>query len=265
MKRSALFLGSLLVLLGVVLLGITMGVVDHRVWRYFWPLVLVLVGVWFLLGPYLSKGSLETVERSIPMMGDTEAEIQFNYGAGQLKVTAGAKPQELLGGIFTGGITEELHRTDGKVFLKVNAPTDMIFPGAWASGSKGINWDVNLTNEIPLKLHFHTGACDARLNLSDLKVIDLTLETGASSTDIQLPQNAGFTKVKIESGAAEVKLHVPQGVAALIRESSGLSGINVDTARFIQNGHTYQSADYNTAVNKVEISYEGGVGSVVIN
>lgn len=264
MKRSALFLGSLLVLLGVVLLGITMGVVDHRVWRYFWPLVLVLVGVWFLLGPYLSKGSLETVERSIPMMGDTQGEIEFNYGAGRLNVVPGSKPQELFGGVFSGGITEELHRNDGKVFLKVNTPTDMIFPGAWGSG-KGINWDVHLIREIPLKLVFHTGACEARLNLGDLKVTDLTVETGASSTDVQLPQNAGFTRVKISSGAAEVKLHVPQGVAAMIRESSGLSGIKVDTTRFLQNGHTYQSADYDTAANKVEISYEGGVGSVEIN
>ena len=62
-----------------------------------------------------------------------------------------------------------------------------------------------------------------------------------------------------------MKLHVPQGVAASISESSGLSGIKVDTSRFMQNGHTYQSADFSTAANKVEIYYEGGVGSVEIN
>jgi hypothetical protein len=113
MKRSALFFGTAIILLGIVLLGINLGVVDHRVWRYFWPLVLVLLGVWFLMGPYLSKGSLESVERSIPMVNDTEAEIQFNYGAGRLMIGPGAKPQELLSGSFTGGITEELHRNYG--------------------------------------------------------------------------------------------------------------------------------------------------------
>jgi hypothetical protein len=265
MKRSALFFGTMIVLLGVVLLGINLGVVDHRIWRYFWPLVLVLLGVWFLLGPYLSKGTLESVERSVPMMNDTEAEIHFNYGAGRMVIGSGAKPQELLSGSFTGGITEELHRNNGKAFLKINTPTDFIFPGVWPAGQHGLNWNVNLTNEIPLQLHIHSGACEARLDLTDLKVTDLNIETGASSTDVTLPQNAGFTRVVVKSGAAEVKLHVPQGVAAFIRESSGLSGINVDTNRFPQSGHTYQSADYSTAENKVEIFYEGGVGSVDIN
>lgn len=265
MKRSALFFGTMIVLLGVVLLGINLGVVDHRIWRYFWPLVLVLLGVWFLLGPYLSKGTLESVERSVPMMNDTEAEIHFNYGAGRMVISSGAKPQELLSGSFTGGITEELHRNNGKAFLKINTPTDFIFPGVWPAGQHGLNWNINLTNEIPLQLHIHSGACEARLDLTDLKVTELNIETGASSTDVTLPQNAGFTRVVVKSGAAEVKLHVPQGVAAFIRESSGLSGINVDTNRFPQSGHTYQSADYSTAENKVEIFYEGGVGSVDIN
>jgi hypothetical protein len=265
MKRSALFFGSILVLLGVMLLAINMGFVDQTIWRFFWPLVLVLLGVWFLLGPYLWKGNLEVVERSIPMMGDTEAQITLDYGAGRLNVGPSAKPQELLGGTFTGGITEELHRNGGVTSLKINPPTDTMNPGTWVYGRQGINWDVNLTKDIPLKLHFHTGACEAKLNLTDLKVVELSIETGASSTEVNLPQAAGYTRVLVKSGAAEVKLHIPQGVAAMIRETSGLSGIQVDTSRFIQNGHTYQSADYDAAVNKVEISYEGGVGSVNID
>ncbi len=264
MKRSVLFLGSLLVLLGVVLLAINLGVVDHRIWRYFWPLALILVGAWFLLGPKFSKTALEVVERSIPMHNDTSAEIEFNYGAGLLTVGGGTQPGELLKGSFTGGVTEEIHR-NGTTRLKVNAPTDFIFPEHWVRGQQGIRWDVSLTDEIPLQLRFHTGACEAHLNFNDLKVTDLVLETGASSTDIVLPAKAGFTRVKVESGVAHVKLHVPQGVAASIKESSGLSGIKVDTTRFIQDGHTYQSADYATAANKVEILYEGGVGSVEIN
>lgn len=264
MRRSALFFGSLIVLLGVVLLGINLGVVTSHVWRYFWPLVLVLLGVWFILGPYIWKGSTETVQRSIPLSGDSSAEITVNYGAGRMNVGPSTDAQELLGGSFAGGLSEDLQHVNGKAVLKVNPPAD-IFPGTWIYGNKGFEWDVRLNKDIPLQLHFHTGACETHLNLLDLKVSELTLETGASSTDIQLPAAAGFTRVTVKSGAAEVKLRVPQGVAASISESSGLSGIDVDTTRFVQNGRTYQSADYATAANKVEIFYEGGVGSVSIH
>ena len=264
MKRTTVFFGAIIVLLGVVLLGINLGVVTGSVWRYFWPLVIVILGVWFLLGPTLWKGNLESVERSIPMAGDSQAEITFNYGAGQLTVGPGAKIQELLNGNFYGGVTEELHRNDGNALLTLNTPADVIFPGAWGAGGHGLAWNVRLTNEIPLKLHFHTGACEARFDLTDLKVSELVIETGASSTEVKLPASAGFTRVVVKSGAADVKLRVPQGVAASIRESSGLSGINVDTSRFVQNGHSYESADYASAVNKIEITYEGGVGSVDI-
>jgi hypothetical protein len=264
MRRSALFFGTIIILLGAVLLAINLGVVTSRIWSFFWPLVLVLLGVWFIMGPYLWKGKVETVERSIPMANDSAAEIHFNYGAGVLDVNSSSRPQELVGGTFVGGLTEEVNRSGDKVAVKLNTPTDMIFPGNWAYGHQGINWNVGLTRDIPLKLYFHTGACEAKLNLTELRVTDLTVETGASSTTILLPQNAGFTRVVVKSGAAEVKIKVPEGVSASIRESSGLSGINVDTSRFIQNGHSYQSADFATAVNKVEISYEGGVGSVDI-
>ncbi len=264
MRKSALFFGTLIVLLGVILLGINLGFVTHSVWRYFWPLVLVLLGVWFILGPYLWKGNMETVERSIPLVNDTSAEIRFDYGAGQLVVGPSASTTDLLRGTFVGGLHEDIYRSGGKVTAKLNPPTEMIFPGNWIYGRQTINWKVELNRDLPLQLRFHTGACEAKLDLADLKVTDLVIETGASSTEVHLPKNAGFTRVKVTSGAAEVKLFVPQGVSASIRDSSGLSGISVDTTRFVQNGRTYQSADYGTAANKVEISYEGGVGSVEI-
>lgn len=265
MRRSALFFGTLIVLLGVILLGINLGFVTNAVWRYFWPLVLVLLGVWFILGPYLWKGNMETVERSIALANDTSAEIQFDYGAGQLVVGSSASATDLLHGTFVGGLKEDVYRSGGKVTAKLNPPTDMIFPGNWVYGRQAINWNVELNRELPLTLRFHTGACDAKLDLTDLRVTELVIETGASATEVRLPKNAGYTRVKITSGAADAKLYVPQGVAASIRDSSGLSGISVDTTRFIQNGRTYQSADYSTAANKVDISYEGGVGSVSIN
>jgi hypothetical protein len=61
-----------------------------------------------------------------------------------------------------------------------------------------------------------------------------------------------------------VVVRVPSGVAARIRASGGLADIRVDRDRFPRAGGVYQSADYDTAANKVDIDVEAGVGSVNI-
>ena len=113
---------------------------------------------------------------------------------------------------------------------------------------------MGLTREVPLSLRLDVGAAKSTLDLSDLKITDLVLKTGASDTVIRLPKSAGMTSVKVESGAASVKLKVPDGVAARIRSTMGLGSSNIDQRRFPRNGDYYQSPDYDSAVNKGDCS-----------
>ena len=96
-----------------------------------------------------------------------------------------------------------------------------------------------------------SGASSSTLDLTDLKVVDLDIDTGASSTEVNLPANAGNTRVDIDSGASSQSLHIPTGVAARIRVKSGIASVNVDSNRFPSlEGGLYQSADYATAANR---------------
>ena len=141
--------------------------------------------------------------------------------------------------------------------------TDMFFPGNWIGG-KGLEWNFGMSDEIPLDLVFEIGAVDARLDLSSLKVRNLALETGASSTRIMLPKAAGMTHMKVEAGAASVEIEVPDGVEARIDADAGLASLDVDQARFPKTNGIYQSAAYDTAENKVDIRIETGVSSIEI-
>ena len=71
--------------------------------------------------------------------------------------------------------------------------------------------------------------------------------------------------MKVESGVASVKITIPQGVGASIKVESGLAGINIDSTRFTRDGDNYRSADYATAVNKIDLDVETGVGSVDVH
>ena len=139
------------------------------------------------------------------------------------------------------------------------------FASPWMWRSRGtLDWTVRLSEQVPLSLDLEGGASDTRLDLSDLHVTDLRVQTGASSSEITLPASAGHTKAAISSGAASVRVRVPEGVAARVQVSGGMADIQVDKNRFPRVGDVYQSEDYATAENKVDIDVETGVGSISV-
>ena len=263
MRRSSLFWGLVIVLIGLVLLFNNL-FPGFNVHLYLWPGLLILLGIWFLLGPVWRRGKVEMEAVSIPLADIQSAELRFQHGAGRMTLSAGNRPGVLLEGEFAGGLKVEQER-DGsaaRLRLRSNVLSDgVIIPGFAPEG--GLVWNVGLTRDIPLQLRFETGACETRLDLSDLVVTDVRLQTGASRTEMTLPVKAGLTHVKIESGMAGVVISVPEGVAARIKVSSGMAGINISN-RFPMLGGTYSSADYDTAANKAEITIDTGMGSVEI-
>lgn len=130
--------------------------------------------------------------------------------------------------------------------------------------SQGLTWDINFNPDIPLKLDLRTGASENILDLSGLKVTDFRLDTGASSTNITFPANAGQTYARIHTGAAGLKIRIPDGVAAHIEVKSGMAGININPTRFPHSASGYESPDYAASTNRADIHIETGVGSVDI-
>jgi hypothetical protein len=138
-----------------------------------------------------------------------------------------------------------------------------VTPFNWGPG-RSLDWSLKLNAGVLLALELETGASSTEVDLTDLRVTEFTLETGASSTSVTLPAHAGMTRVKIESGAASVSVRVPGGVAARIRTQAGLASVAIDPARFPRSGNISQSPGYDAAANKVDIDIETGVGSVAI-
>lgn len=266
MRRWSFVVGIILVLIGIsAILQALFGIG----W-VFWPLILIGAGFWLISG--FSWGGARhgaPEQASVPLDGAREASVTVRHGAGRLLIGGGlaAANNLLLAGTFGGGL-EASRRRDGDrlsvdMRVKDRDVSHYIFP--WTRGWAGLlDWDFTLATGVPLSLRLETGASESRLSLTDLQVRELGIKTGASSTTVDLPASAGFTRVLVESGAAAVRLRVPPGVSASIQVRSALAGIHVDRSRFPQAGGGYRSADYDQAANKVEILVETGVGSVDI-
>lgn len=267
MRQQPLFWGGLLILVGILLL--IGNVFDINVWGLLWPSLIILVGIWILWG--VSRGrrpsDLETEQLTIPLEDASRARLKLSHGAGRVEVQAGAAAGELLNGSFAGGIEHTKRREEDLLAVRLRVPPQsfpyIFFPWSW--GQAGYHWQINLTRQVPLELDLNTGAAEVHLDLSELQVNELRLQTGVSSNRITLPARAGHTRVRIEGGVGSVSIQVPDGVAAQIRAQGGLSSINVDRSRFPKTGsNTYCSPDYDTAEHRVEIRADTGLGSISI-
>jgi hypothetical protein len=268
MRRNSIFWAGLLILLGLVLLLGNLGVFDSlgvNVWMVFWPLVLIAVGIWFLWGTTRPRGEVRTEQVTIPLSGATRARVRVQHGAGRLHIGGGTEADVLAAGSFGGGLDYRT-RQDGDMLdvdMRIREQ-NLAWAGPWNWHQGLLDWSFNLNQAIPLDLSLETGANETVIDMKDLRVTSLTLKTGASSTDVALPANAGLTQAKVQAGAASVVLRVPTGVAARIYVSSGLAGIEVDGRRFPRVGDHYESPDYGTATNRVNLDIEAGVGSVTV-
>jgi hypothetical protein len=265
-RRGSIFWGGLLVLAGILLLLQNLGIITGNIWGIIWPLILIFFGVQFLFSVTGRGGHMESQKLALPVSGVSQAAVQFNHGAGYLRVDSSVEPGMLLSGTFEGGVecSQVNQGLTNRIDLRPGRQYFWDFP--WSFGyHHGFSWTVGLNPDIPLMLEIKTGASETQLDLTHLKVTDLRMETGASSTTVRMPEAAGFTQAHVQSGVASVDIRIPAQVAARIEVKSGLAGISVDSRRFIQSGSLYESPDYASAANKVNLFVETGVGSVNVS
>jgi hypothetical protein len=247
------------IVVGSILLASTTGAIGTEPGQLiadYWPWALVVLGIWFVIGAFVPSGRGLTETLALPLAGAAQASIRIRYGAGNLTVRSAAAGQ-LVDGDYEGGV---VHRVTGPG--RVELSQDGRYGVPWLE--RPSRWTVGLTGEVPLDLKVDAGASRATLDLGGLRLRDLDLQTGASETRVLLPRAAGVTTVKAQTGAASLTLEVPVGVAARIRTRMALGSTHVDTARFPASGTGYESSDFATAANRVDIDVQGGVGSLRI-
>ena len=222
-----------------------------------WPIVLVGIGLWFLGAAFINRRPV-TETLNLPLPSVEEARVRLGFGGGSLTVDR-APTGVFVAGTFSSGVSVK-ERGPGDIELVPESSG-----GAWFPWDGALEWRVGLTGEIPLTLRVDGGAYRGSLDLSDLLVRSLEIRTGASETRVTLPRAAGMTTVRTESGAASLPLTVPDGVAARVRSKMALGNVTVNETRFPRASDGWASPDYETAENRVEISVEGGVGSVRVD
>lgn len=260
MRRSNLFWGGILILLGILFSLQAANIIDD-VFGWFWPLFLILLGIAVLVSRFTTPNPANGESFSISLENAAKVALNIDLGASSVKVMGGAPRGTAVSGTQGTTINFKSRLNGDTLTVDIDAgPSFLPF-----LGPEGGSWVFQLTNEVPVSMKLDGGAASLDFDFTDIKLDFLGVEMGASSMTLKLPANAGRTLIDVEAGAASMDIIIPQGVAARIRIEQGASAQNIDLARFpeITSG-LYQSPDFENAENKAEINLEGGANSITI-
>ena len=259
MRRANIFWGVVLILFGILFMLQNQGLIGN-VFAFFWPLLLILTGIWIVSGVFWkpTPGSFETF--SVPLGSANKVSYRFSHGAAQIHIRGGAPTGQALTGSTAAGMNHSSHSDGDRLEVRVETgPSFIPFLGP-EDGA----WRYQLTNEVPVSLLVEAGATAFNVDLRDVLASDITLKVGASNFDITLPAR-GVSRLDIEGGAASFTVHVPEGTAGRISAVDSFTSLQVDKNRFPQlDSGAYQSPDFDTAPNRTEIRVRAGMGSITV-
>jgi hypothetical protein len=296
-RRSSVILPVILILLGVLLLLHNLGLVDWNIWTAiarFWPLILIALGLELILGrgsvstsiiiiiiliiiagsglalrSPTARGAITRTRVQRPLSGATSADIEIKMGVGTLYLSSLQDSSDLISGTVDTAVgewlTEDFKIVADKAHLVLGTENRNVFFdfNFFGFGRQPVrNWELMLSEEIPISLNIHTGVGEARIDLERVLATDVEVRTGVGITDLTLPAT-GHAKVTLSGGVGETVIRIPKGVAASIRTKTGIGSVQV-YGNYARINNEYISPDFDTAENRIELEVKGGVGSIEI-
>jgi hypothetical protein len=283
----------LLVLLGVALLLSQLGIWQipwGQLWRW-WPLLLVIIGLDFILGRTrvgqvvflvlmilvvvavlamapgrwpIRTERLVSQSFSHPLEGATSAQIRLELGMGRLELGALEDSENLFEADVRyderrGSLTSDVKRRGDE--LQVELRSEFREWGA-LPGETGDLWDVRLSPDVPLRLDIDGGINRSQLDLSQLTLTRLDLNMGVGDVELSLPEQ-GVYRARIDGGVGKLEIRAPEAGAVRIQVDGGLGSVDV-AERFRRDGNTYLSEGYRSGEEAIEIDINAGIGALII-
>lgn len=233
---------------------------------------------------------------SEPLEGAKIAKFDIHTGTGNLtidRLNAGE-------GLLASGSLEYLEKQappawtvdwrDGQanLALKASGGRQAGFQWPWAACNGETTWQIHLNPTVSSEIIAHSGGGNVKLDLTGMAITQVSADSGGGNMDMVLPDQAanlsamaktgggnvtveigngttGSNAVTATSGAGNVVVSVPRGIAARIHASTGLGKVIVDSRFSKIDGNTYQSPDFDSSIDKVEITAKSGAGNVSVN
>lgn len=188
-----------------------------------------------------------------------DLDVELNFGAEKMKVSGGANNWVNGSAIYEPEkmkpvVEYDLEGKTGKI--EISQPRNMKL------GKLKNEWDLGLTNEVPVDLIVNAGASDTRLDLNKIQLKNLEVNAGVG--DITVDLSGEWEKsfdAYISSGVGKLDVILPKETGARIKVSKGIGTSNYDGLISRGDG-IYENKNYENAKVRINLTIDIGVGEV---
>jgi len=210
-----------------------------------------------------SANQVITESQSVEIKSATSARIQIEIMAGELTVEGGGG--SLMDADFQYDVDEwkplvQYSENGAQGELIVSQPQSVRVP----VGGGSINtWTLLLKNDFPMDLSITTHVGNSDLDLSELDLTALKIETGAGTTNINLDGNWDHdVTASINGGFGELMVKLPDEMGVRIEMDTG--AVNVHANGLIVADEGYVNKAYGTTPHTLTLKLTAGAGSVTL-
>ncbi len=210
-----------------------------------------------------SVGRMDSSSEVIELEGIQKADVELRMGAGELTVSSGTR--ELLEGDFRYSSRDYRPRIDYSVVsgnrgeLVIEQEEVRSFN---LNSDYRLEWDLSLTDSIPLDIYVSLGAGKSTLDFSGLKLESLEIDMGAGDLEVYLPGKlSADLPVSIQGGIGELTIYLPEDTAVEADMTGGLGELNVyDLER---QGGRYIAGNPDRDPS-IQLNVEAGIGEMTV-
>jgi hypothetical protein len=218
---------------------------------------------------FFLSGCVITADRTGPTQYDArsfergsvdELHLDLLMGAGDLKLGTGTR--KLAQTYFTYNVADwkpevryDLQGKSGTLTVRQPGHNHTHF------GSMKYEWDLRLSEEVPMYLSVNFGAGQAQLDLGSLSLRDVEVDMGVGELTMDLRGTPKHDyNVRINGGVGEATVRLPSSAGVYADASGGIGSIETHNLHK-HDGHWVNDA-YEDAKVRVHVTVTGGVGSI---
>ena len=215
------------------------------------------------IGERVELVELRTEEQTIDLGGAERVVIEVEIGIGKLSIK-GDSPA-LLDAKFTYNVEEWAPTVDydvknGRGRLSITQPNA---EGKSVPDDARNEWELSLSEEVPLELSIDMGVGNAELDLSNLRLTDRSVDQGVGNVKISLVGvRTDDLKASVDGGVGEIAVVVPSSIGVRVKADTGIGSFNTHGLK--KRGDAFVNDAYDDSESTISLSIDAGIGKITV-